>query len=305
MLWTVTIATFLATGIVVSALIYAFSSSRGAVAQRLGELNVAGTRTVEKGFREQQRERTQKLLEKLGKLVPSGSKDESRTRRMLIRAGYRGSDTIYMMHASKVILPLVLVGGLWSSGLIWMNPVFLSIAGILVGFLGPEFWLTWRVRARQRLIRLGLPDALDLLVVCVEAGLGLDQAMLRVAEEIQIVHPRLSEELQIVILEMRMGKSRVEALRELSARTGVEEIKALATMLIQTDRFGTSVAQSLRVHSDNLRTRRRQRAEEMAAKTTVKMVGPLVFFIFPALFLVIFGPAVISIMRTLLPEMGR
>jgi tight adherence protein C len=143
---------------------------------------------------------------------------------------------------------------------------------------------------------------LDLLVICVEVGLGLDQSILRVAQELRIVHPELSEELQMVNLEMRVGKSRLDALRELARRTGLDELKALVAMLIQTERFGTSIAQSLRVYSDDLRTRRRQRAEEMSAKTTVKMVPPLVFFIFPALLVVILGPAIIALMRQFMPH---
>jgi tight adherence protein C len=140
-------------------------------------------------------------------------------------------------------------------------------------------------------------------VICVEVGLGMDQAILRVAEELQIVHPELSDEFKIVNLEMRVGKTRIEALRELARRTGIEDLKTLVAMLIQTERFGTSIAQSLRVHSDELRTKRRQRAEELSAKTTVKMVGPLVFFIFPALMVVLLGPAVISLVRQLLPAL--
>ena len=136
-------------------------------------------------------------------------------------------------------------------------------------------------------------------MICVEAGLGLDQALMRVSQELRVAHPELSDELQLVNLEMRVGKTRLEALRELAQRTGLDDIKALVAMLIQTDRFGTSVAQALRVHSDELRMKRRQRAEEMAAKTTVKMVPVLVFFIFPALMVVILGPAVLAIMRQL------
>jgi tight adherence protein C len=142
-----------------------------------------------------------------------------------------------------------------------------------------------------------LPDCLDLLVVCVEAGLALDQALMRVSEELRITHPDICEELDIVNAEVRMGRTRIEALHELGERTGVDDIKSLVAMLIQTDRFGTSIGQSLRVHSDDLRIKRRQRAEEMAAKATVKMVPALVFFIFPALFVVILGPAVISLVR--------
>jgi tight adherence protein C len=143
------------------------------------------------------------------------------------------------------------------------------------------------------------------MVICVEAGLGLDQAMMRVSQELKVVHRELSDELQMVNLEMRVGKSRIEALRELARRTGLDDIKALVAMLAQTERFGTSISQSLRVHSDDLRTRRRQRAEELSAKTTVKMVPPLVLFIFPALMVVILGPAILIIMRQFIHGFGR
>jgi tight adherence protein C len=154
-------------------------------------------------------------------------------------------------------------------------------------------------------LQRGLPDGLDLLVICVESGLGLDQALMKVTQEVRITHPELSEELQLVNLEMRIGKTRIDALRELARRTGLEDIKSLVAMLVQTDRFGTSVAQSLRVFSDDLRIKRRQRAEEMSAKTSVKMVFPLVFFIFPALLAVILGPAVLTLLRQLVPALGR
>jgi tight adherence protein C len=175
------------------------------------------------------------------------------------------------------------------------------LMAVIVGYLLPELWLGWRVRSRQHRLRKGLPDALDLLVICIEAGLGLDQALLRVSQELHITHRELSEELQLVNLEIRLGKTRIDALRELARRTGLDDIKALVAMLIQTERFGTSIAQSLRVHADDLRVRRRQRAEEMGAKTSVKMVPPLVFFIFPALMVVILGPAVITLLRQLMP----
>jgi tight adherence protein C len=181
----------------------------------------------------------------------------------------------------------------------------IPVVALALGYLFPDMFLTWRVNARQAKIRRGLPDGLDLLVICVESGLGLDQAMMKVAQELKITHHELSEELQLVNLEMRIGKTRIEALRELARRTGLEDIKSLVAMLVQTDRFGTSVAQSLRVFSDDLRTKRRQRAEEMSAKTTVKMVPPLIFFIFPALMVVILGPAVITLLRQLMPALQR
>jgi tight adherence protein C len=175
----------------------------------------------------------------------------------------------------------------------------LSAAG--VGYVFPGFLLARIAKRRQHRIRLSLPDALDLLVVSVEAGLGLDQAIQRVADELAFAHPELAEELRLINLELRAGKARSDALHNLAERTGVDDVASLVAMLVQTDRFGTSVAQSLRVHSDTLRTKRRQRAEEAAAKTGVKMVFPLVFCIFPAIWVVTIGPAVIKFVQVLFP----
>jgi tight adherence protein C len=161
------------------------------------------------------------------------------------------------------------------------------------------------IRERQTRIRVGLPDALDLTVICVEAGLALDQAVMRVGEDLRHAHQELSDEFHLVNLEMRAGKPRAEALRNLAERTGVDDIKALVGTLIQTDRFGTSVAQALRVHSDSLRTERRQRAEEQAAKTTIKMIPPLVVFVLPSIMIVSLGPAIIALVRILLPPGGK
>jgi tight adherence protein C len=174
------------------------------------------------------------------------------------------------------------------------------VAGI-VGFLLPDFVLRRKIRKRQEEITDALPDALDLLVVCVEAGLGLNAAFIKITEEFKLSSPALSEEFDIVNREMVAGKPRQEALRALTERTGVEDVKSLVAMLIQTEKLGTSLAQSLRVHSDSLRMRRRQKAEEAAAKTTIKLVFPLVFLMFPALFIVILGPGVIHIINVLYP----
>jgi tight adherence protein C len=176
------------------------------------------------------------------------------------------------------------------------------LAGVTgLGFFVPRFILKRMIRDRQQRIRLGLPDALDLTVICVEAGLALDQALMRVGQDLHHAHPDLSDEFRIVNLELRAGKPRAEALRNMIDRTGVDDIRALVGTLIQTDRFGTSVAQALRVHSDSLRTERRQRAEEQAAKTTVKMIIPLVLFVMPSLIFVTVGPAVIQLMRLIMP----
>src|SRR2546430_1057462 len=185
------------------------------------------------------------------------------------------------------------------------DSVLLMVSGTAFCFSLRRFVLKRMLRDRQRRVALALPDALDLTVICVEAGLALDQAMMRVGADLHHAHPDLSDEFHLVNLEMRAGKPRVEALRNLTERTGVDDVRALVGTLVQTDRFGTSVAKALRVHSDSLRTERRQRAEEQAAKTTIKMVIPLVIFVLPSIIFVTLGPAVIQLIRTLLPEMGR
>jgi len=167
------------------------------------------------------------------------------------------------------------------------------------GFLAPDFWLGNRIKARQTNLRLGLPDALDLIVICVEAGLGVDRAILRTAEELRLSQPEIADELGLGSVEQRAGRLRTDAWKNFCDRTEVESIRALASILIQSDKFGTSVGTTLRVHSETLRMRRRQDAEEQAAKTTVKLIFPLVVFIFPALFVVTLGPSMIAIMEDL------
>jgi tight adherence protein C len=300
MLWTITVLTFLTTLGIVGALFYAFVPGKVRIAGRLSRLLSPDVPVEETEFSAKQKERVQNTLASIGKLVSSPGSQSSKTQLLMVRAGYRSTDAVWAMRGVKVLMPVILVALVFFTGLFLLSPLLIFGAALLLGYLLPDIWLTWRIRARQHRLRLALPDGLDLLVICVEAGLGLDQALARVSQELRFAHPELSEELQIVNLEMRVGKTRLEALRELSQRTGLDDIKALVAMLIQTDRFGTSVAQALRVHSDELRMKRRQRAEEMAAKTTVKMVPVLVFFIFPALMVVILGPAVIAIMRQFL-----
>ena len=303
MIWVVTFGTFLATVAICVSLFYAFTSGESGIVRRLSGLaNPPGTDRQE-GFVEKQKERAQEVLVSVGKLVPGGT--ASRAQLMLLRAGYRNPNVIMAIRGLKVLLPIALLGGAYLTGFYLINPVLILAGALIAGIILPEVWILWRISARQHRLRRALPDALDLLVICVEAGLGLDQAMMRVSQELKVVHRELSDELQLVNLEMRVGKSRIEALRELARRTGLEDIKALVAMLAQTERFGTSISQSLRVHSDDLRTRRRQRAEEMSAKTSVKMVFPLVLFIFPALMIVIIGPAIIIIIRQFIHGFGR
>jgi tight adherence protein C len=290
--------TFLATVMIVLALLYMVSPYvDAAVSERLVRLWRPASEQRSAGFRQNHARKLQRFLVDIGKLVPTSAKRVGYTKRMLARAGYRRPEAITAMQGAKTILPILFLSTVYFTKIYLRDPLFiLGFAGAL-GYLLPEFWLGRQVRNRQKTLRISLPDALDLLVVCVEAGLGLDQSLMRVAQELRIAHPALCDELDMVGAEIRIGKTRMEALRELATRTGVDDIKSWVAMLVQTDRFGTSVAQSLRVHSDDLRTKRRQRAEEMAAKTTVKMVPALVFFIFPALFVVILGPAAISVLR--------
>jgi tight adherence protein C len=297
MIWATSGVAFAAVVLIVLAVVYGFSGTSLPAAERLTRLWQPPSADKRLGFRDKQKQKVQQVLGDVGKLVPVSSKGLPHTQRLMSRAGYRRPESVMAMQGMKVLLPVGLVLLVYLTGLYHQSPFFVLGIAAIGGYLLPEFWLTSRVRHRQNLLRLSLPDCLDLLVVCVEAGLALDQSFMRVTQELRIVHPELCEELDLVNAEIRIGRTRIEALRELADRTGVDDIKALVAMLVQTDRFGTSIAQSLRVHSDELRTKLRQRAEELAAKATVKMIPPLVFFVFPALFVVILGPAVISLYR--------
>lgn len=298
MVWLATGLTFFAVVVIMGMLVYALSPGELPIAERLSKLWQPLASQRKTTFREKQTQKATRVLTDVGKLLPTGStKDLSTTKLMLVRAGYRRPEAVMALRGAKILLPIILTAIVYFTGFYTVNPMFVLIFSVLGGYLLPDLWLSRRVKRRQTILRKALPDALDLLVVCIEAGLGLDQAFMRVSQELRITHPELCGELDLVNAQIRIGRSRIEALRELSSRTGVDDIKALVAMLIQTDRFGTSVAQSLRVHADDMRMKRRQRAEEMAAKTTVKMVPPLVFFIFPALFVVILGPAMITIYR--------
>jgi tight adherence protein C len=226
-------------------------------------------------------------------------------RLLLNQAGIRSAGASQIYLGIRWALPVVLVvlavvygkvAGITSKSIFLM-----VLVGGIAGFLLPDFVLRWKIRKRQEEITDSLPDGLDLLVVCVEAGLGLNAAFVKITEEFKLSSPALSEEFDIVNREMVAGKPRQEALRALTERTGVEDVKSLVAMLIQTEKLGTSLAQSLRVHSDSLRTRRRQKAEERAAKTTIKLVFPLVFLLFPSMFIVILGPGVLKLIEVLLP----
>jgi tight adherence protein C len=247
--------------------------------------------------RQAKRERFETLLSTLGTRVSdAGGTSMSQTRQWLAHGGYRSEQagTIFLgmrvTSAALGIASILLLSAV--AQLAFQQILMLAAIGGLFGWMLPYFIVSRKVRKRQDSIRLALPDSLDLMVVCVEAGLALNQAIVRVAEEIDRVSPEMSEELTVVNLEIRAGTPRDEALRHFSERTGVEDVKAFVSMLLQTDRFGTSIADSLRVHADTLRTKRRQRAEEAAAKLTVKMLFPLIMFVFPAFFVVLLGPSI-------------
>jgi tight adherence protein C len=239
-------------------------------------------------------------LKKFGAMAPQSRSELGKLQQRLVTAGYRKHEALAVFFGIRLGCAL-LVFVLLASPVLGKPNLAVALVGCALGYLLPSMALGRMAKKRQHKIRLGLPDALDLLVVSVEAGLGLDQAIQRVGTELDFAHPELSEELRLINLELRAGKARVDALRNLADRTGVDDIISLVAMLVQTDKFGTSVAQSLRVHSDTVRTKRRQRAEEAAAKTGVKMVFPLVFCIFPAIWVVTIGPAIIKFIEVIVP----
>jgi tight adherence protein C len=244
------------------------------------------------------------FVKRVGEKAPRNMKELGTLRLRLVQAGFRRSEALTVFFGIRIMCAIGLFVLLATPILIRPN-ITLALGGVAFGYLVPGMVLARLAKRRAHRIRLSLADALDLLVVSVEAGLGLDQALTRVGAELAFAYPDLSDELRLVNLELRAGKPRSEALRNLGDRTGVDDLNSLVTMLIQTDKFGTSVAQSLRVYSETLRTKRRQRAEEAAAKTGVKMVFPLVLCIFPAIWVVTIGPAAIRFITVLFPMIEK
>lgn len=231
-------------------------------------------------------------------VLPRTKAEVSVTRQRLIRAGYREDAAIKIFYGAKFVLMVTTVVLVVATGLASLSYFFVILLALAFGFLAPDFWLGRRVSTRQRRIRLGLPDVLDLLIVCIEAGLSMDQATARTAEELGRAQSATCDELRIVVLEQHAGCPRSEAWKHFAERTDVAPVRNLVSMIAQSEQFGTSIARTLRVHSDSLRTQRIQQVEEQAAKTTIKMLFPLVLFIFPNIFLVSLGPAVILMMES-------
>ena len=248
-----------------------------------------------------------RITQHIGEKVPISPRDVSVARQRLVAAGYRSETAVRIFYGVKVLLCLgLLILAFFLRDVVTSNPVLrivLVVAAGLAGYFGPSLAVDHLVAARQERLKLSLPDALDLMVVCVEAGLGLDQAIRSVSEELKLTHKEISEELGLVTLEMRAGKRRADSLKNLADRTGEAELRKLVAILIQADRFGTSVAESLRTHSDFMRVRRRQEAEERAAKVGVKLVFPIFFFMLPSMLIVAAGPGLLQIFKYLFPMM--
>jgi tight adherence protein C len=233
------------------------------------------------------------VVKKFENLMPKSDQEVSVIKQRLTRAGYRNENAMKVFYGCKVLVPVTLAIICAVTGLASLAPFFVYLIALGGGFLAPDFWLGKKIAARQKKLTRGLPDVLDLLVICMEAGLSLDQATSRSAEELSSSQPEICDELKVVVLEQRAGRARSESWKNMSERTGVECLRNLVSMLVQTEQFGTSIAKMLRVHADTLRVQRVQMIEELASKTSVKLVFPLVLFIFPALFLVTLGPAAI------------
>jgi tight adherence protein C len=244
-------------------------------------------------------ELAQRLAQPLNKLLPPSATEAKKLQKKLMHAGFRSAESpiIYraIQLASMAGFPLVVAGVCALTGRALNDAVIYIIVAFVAGFFLPRYMLNRIISKRQRLIRWGLADALDLMVVSVEAGLGLNAAMVKVASELKDVHTPVAIEFELANLEIRVGRDRDEALRNLAERTGVDDLRSLVAMLIQTDKFGTSIAKGLRVFSDSLRTKRRQRAEQAAQKAAVKLLFPLACFLFPTLFIAILGPAFLNL----------
>ena len=291
---------FLFVSLLVAGTAMALSPTGSMIDRRLGEVvQLSAKDDPQAGSK-----RTFAGLKRLGAILPRSTSETGKLQQRLITAGYRGKEAIGIFYGirvgtallSFVVCALVLAG---------RSSPALALGAAGVGYILPTMVLARVAKRRQHRMRMGLPDALDLLVVSVEAGLGLDQAIQRVSVELSFAHPELCDELRLINLELRAGHARMDALHNLATRTQLDDISSLVTMLVQTDKFGTSVAQSLRIHSETLRTKRRQRAEEAAAKTGAKMVFPLVICVFPSIWVVTLGSAVIKFIQVLMPMANK
>lgn len=306
MLFIVAISTFVCISLGMMGLYWLLYRPQSAATERLKQLGEkAPIPTASVSYNEDGpvAELAERIASPLNKLLPPSAAEAKKLQKQLMHAGFRSESAPVMYRTIQLVsmvgLPAMMALGCavlarpLSSAFLWIMMAF------VVGFFLPRYVLNRMIRSRQQLVRWGLADALDLMVISVEAGLGLNAAMLKVSSELKDVHPDISEEFELANLEIRVGREREEALRNLAERTGVDDMRSLVAMLIQTDRFGTSVARAIRTFSDSLRTKRRQRAEQAAQKAAVKLLFPLACFLFPTLFIAILGPAALTLMDTL------
>ncbi len=304
MLLIITISTFVCISLGMMGIYWLLYRPQSAATERLKRLGERGVEAVPISIDDEGRGRelAQRLASPLSRLVPPSAAEAKKLEKQLMQAGFRSANASVIYRGIQlaalagfpalVALGCALLAKPISSALLWILMAF------VIGFFLPRYVLRRMIRSRQQLVRWGLADALDLMVISIEAGLGLNAAMMKVSSELKEVHPDISEEFELANLEIRVGRERDEALRNLAERTGVDDLHSLVAMLIQTDKFGTSIARAIRAFSDSLRTKRRQRAEQAAQKAAVKLLFPLACFLFPTLFIAILGPAALTLIDT-------
>lgn len=305
MILIIAISTFVCISLAMMGVYWLINRPQSAATERLKRLGQHGTVAAAPSVvLEDSRgtEFAERLASPLNKLLPPSAAEAKKLQKSLMQAGFRSSSapTIFraIQFCSMAGLPAIvaLASAIMARPL--SSAIFWILIAFVLGFFLPRYVLKRRIRSRQQLVRWGLADALDLMVISIEAGLGLNAAMMKVSSELKEVHPDISDEFELANLEIRVGRERDEALRNLAERTGVDDLRSLVAMLIQTDRFGTSVARAIRAFSDSLRTKRRQRAEQAAQKAAVKLLFPLACFLFPTLFIAILGPAALQLIDT-------
>lgn len=306
MLLLITISTFICISLGMMGVYWVMYRPHSAATERLKQLGARDTAVVTPGLIDDEgrgAELAQRLASPLSRLLPPSAAEAKNVQKQLMQAGFRSPGAALVYRAiqltsmagfpAMVAVACAILARPLGGAVLWI------LAAFVLGFFLPRYALRRMIRSRQQLVRWGLADALDLMVISIEAGLGLNAAMMKVSSELMEVHPDISEEFELANLEIRVGRERDEALRNLADRTGVDDLRSLVAMLIQTDKFGTSITKAIRAFSDSLRTKRRQRAEQAAQKAAVKLLLPLACFLFPTLFIAILGPAALQLMDTL------
>ncbi len=307
MLLLIAISTFVCISLAMMGAYWLLNRPQSAATQRLKKLGETSSNSAPVSVSIVEEHSGEKFADRIAspinRLLPPSAAEVRKLQKQLMHAGFRSHNAPIIYRAIQVTVLGGLPAAVALTCALLARPLNTALLGILlafvIGFFLPRYVLRRMIRTRQQLIRWGLADALDLMVISVEAGLGLNAAMMKVSSELKEVHPDISDEFELANLEIRVGREREEALRNLAERTGVDDLKSLVAMLIQADKFGTSIARSIRVFSDSLRTKRRQRAEQAAQKAAVKLLIPLALFLFPTLFIAILGPAVLQLMDTL------